>query len=232
MRIREKVPGSAEVGAGDRAVSGRDGALSLGKETFGRTGADQAVRVLSQREKGLTRPLYEGCFPEDGPALTDFYYREKMADNTVLCRFSPEGVPLGMLCLNPYRVRVFDQERCLSYIVAVATDASCRRQGIMRSVLQEALSLETRVTPETPPTFLWHTVEDDTVPVENSLLYAAACRRNGVPFELHIYEHGGHGISTCQEITSTLESQIMPDNASWVPHAVRFLLRHWSEARS
>ena len=98
--------------------------------------------------------------------------------------------------------------------------------------LQEALSLETRVTPETPPTFLWHTVEDDTVPVENSLLYAAACRRNGVPFELHIYEHGGHGISTCQEITSTLESQIMPDNASWVPHAVRFLLRHWSEARS
>ena len=129
------------IGGRDGAVSGRDGALSLGKETFGRTGADQAVRVLSQREKGLTRPLYEGCFPEDGPALTDFYYREKMADNTVLCRFSPGGVPLGMLCLNPYRVRVFDQERRLSYIVAVATDASCRRQGIMRSVLQEALSL-------------------------------------------------------------------------------------------
>ena len=129
------------MGGRDGAVSGRDGALSLGKETFGRTGADQAVRVLSQREKGLTRPLYEGCFPEDGPALTDFYYREKMADNTVLCRFSPGGVPLGMLCLNPYRVRVFDQERSLSYIVAVATDSSCRRQGIMRSVLQEALSL-------------------------------------------------------------------------------------------
>ena len=56
--------------------------------------------------------------------------------------------------------------------------------------LADALSLETRVTPETPPTFLWHTAEDDAVPVENSLMYAAACRRNGVPFELHIFERG------------------------------------------
>ena len=96
----------------------------------------------------------------------------------------------------------------------------------------EDLSLETRVTPQTPPTFLWHTAEDESVPVENSLMYAAACRRSGVPFELHIYEHGAHGSSTCQEITATNSSHILPDNVSWMDLAVRFLLRHWPEVGS
>ena len=93
-----------------------------------------------------------------------------------------------------------------------------------------SLSLETRVSPNTPPTFLWHTAEDGAVPVENSLMYAAACRRNGVPFELHIYERGGHGLSTCQDITSTSADQVVPDNTSWMPLAVRFVLRHWEKA--
>ena len=92
------------------------------------------------------------------------------------------------------------------------------------------LSLETQVSPDTPPTFLWHTAEDGSVPVENSLMYAASCRRNGVPFELHIFERGGHGLSTCEEITSTEEEQIVPDNTSWIPLAVRFVLRHWKNA--
>jgi len=93
----------------------------------------------------------------------------------------------------------------------------------------EALSLEKRVSAAVPPTFLWHTVEDGAVPVENSLMYASACRRNGVPFELHIFERGGHGLSTCQEITSTEENQIVPDNTAWVPLAIRFILRHWTK---
>jgi len=93
--------------------------------------------------------------------------------------------------------------------------------------LTEALSLETRVTPETPPTFLWHTGEDGAVPVENSLMYAAALRKNGVPFELHIFERGGHGLSTCQEITARGPEQIQPDDTAWLPLAIRFLQRHW-----
>lgn len=56
------------------------------------------------------------------------------------------------------------------------------------------LSNELQVTPETPPTFVWHTVEDKAVPVENSLMFAAALQRAGVPFDLHVYEKGRHGI--------------------------------------
>ncbi len=60
--------------------------------------------------------------------------------------------------------------------------------------LVHLLSNETQVTADTPPCFLWHTVEDGLVPVENSLQFAAAFRRAGVPFELHLYEKGGHGL--------------------------------------
>lgn len=56
------------------------------------------------------------------------------------------------------------------------------------------LSNELQVTKETPPTFLWHTWEDTAVPVENSLQFAAALRRAGVPFDLHIYQKGPHGL--------------------------------------
>ena len=60
--------------------------------------------------------------------------------------------------------------------------------------LVQNLSNELQVTRDTPPCFLWHTTEDKSVPVENSMLFAAALRRAGVPFSLHIYETGPHGL--------------------------------------
>ncbi len=59
--------------------------------------------------------------------------------------------------------------------------------------LCRALSVERNVTADTPPCFLWHCVDDTAVAVENSLLFAQALRRVKVPFELHLYERGGHG---------------------------------------
>jgi acetyl esterase/lipase len=60
--------------------------------------------------------------------------------------------------------------------------------------LVKYLSNELQVTRETPPTFLFHTVEDTAVPVENSLMFAEALRKAGVVFDLHIYQKGRHGI--------------------------------------
>ena len=56
------------------------------------------------------------------------------------------------------------------------------------------VAVDQLVTPQTPPCFLWQTGEDAGVPVENSLIFAAALRRNHVPFELHIYHKGRHGL--------------------------------------
>ena len=60
--------------------------------------------------------------------------------------------------------------------------------------LKDALSVEKQVTPETPPCFLWHTVDDGAVPVDNSQNFAMALRGQGVSFELHCYEQGVHGL--------------------------------------
>ena len=52
-----------------------------------------------------------------------------------------------------------------------------------------------KVDADTPPAFLWHTMEDGTVPVEQSLEYAAALQKAGIPYALHIFTHGVHGLS-------------------------------------
>jgi acetyl esterase/lipase len=60
--------------------------------------------------------------------------------------------------------------------------------------LIELLSNEKRVTADTPPTFLFHTTEDKTVSVENSVYFYLALRKSGVRAEIHIYEKGNHGL--------------------------------------
>ena len=56
------------------------------------------------------------------------------------------------------------------------------------------LSNELQIKPDTPPVFLFHTNEDTAVPPENSVLFYLALRKHGIPAELHIYEHGRHGV--------------------------------------
>lgn len=85
---------------------------------------------------------------------------------------------------------------------AVITMQEFTHQGSRRNLLGDSpsaelvslLSNERQVTAETPPCFIWHTWEDQAVPVENSLQFAAALRRAGVPFALHVYQQGRHGI--------------------------------------
>jgi acetyl esterase/lipase len=64
--------------------------------------------------------------------------------------------------------------------------------------LTVSLSNQTRVTSETPPTFLFHTSDDDVVPVQNSIDFYLALRKAGVPCEMHIYLHGRHGLGLAQ----------------------------------
>lgn len=72
------------------------------------------------------------------------------------------------------------------------------------SSLNDKLSVEKRVDGNAVPAFMWHTFEDDCVPVENSLMLAGAYSLAGVPFSLHIFEKGGHGLSTADEETCDL----------------------------
>lgn len=62
-----------------------------------------------------------------------------------------------------------------------------------------AFSSERNVTPQTPPSFLWHTADDPGVPVQNSLLFAGALAAAGVPLALHVFPHGRHGLGLAPE---------------------------------
>lgn len=75
-------------------------------------------------------------------------------------------------------------------------------------------SAEQNVTPDTPTAFIWHTSEDQAVPVENSLMLGAALAKCGVPFEMHIFPHGPHGLGLAPE---------MPDVAQWAGLCQRWL---------
>lgn len=90
----------------------------------------------------------------------------------------------------------------------------------------QAYSLETLVTENCPPAFLWHTFDDRSVPVNNSLLMAQAMARVGVTAELHIYPHGTHGSSLCTALTDvSIENPIhtIPEAQVWPNEAARFL---------
>lgn len=63
--------------------------------------------------------------------------------------------------------------------------------------LIELLSLENHVTKDVPPTFIWHTQDDESVSINNSLLYVNALVKEQVPCEFHMFENGEHGLSMC-----------------------------------
>jgi acetyl esterase/lipase len=89
----------------------------------------------------------------------------------------------------------------LCYPVVTMTDPFVHK-GSRRNLLGEnpqeqlidLMSNEKQVTEQTPPVFLFHTEDDPGVPVENSLMFASALRKKKVPYELHVYEHGRHGV--------------------------------------
>lgn len=73
--------------------------------------------------------------------------------------------------------------------------------GIETNELLERVSLEKQVNEKVPRTFIWHTFEDELVPVENSLLFVQALNHYKIPTEFHMYEHGQHGLGLANKLT-------------------------------
>ncbi len=111
----------------------------------------------------------------------------------------------------------------LCYAVITLDDAHTH-QGSKRNLigtepdakLVELLSNEKQVTEKTPPTFLWSTGDDGAVPVENSVLFYLALRKARVPAELHVYEHGRHGLGLAKDLPAV--SVWSEQCATWLRH--------------
>ncbi|MBD3184982.1 prolyl oligopeptidase family serine peptidase [Candidatus Poribacteria bacterium] len=115
--------------------------------------------------------------------LTHFDTGKKDAEDPIEGQSSRPDI--GILC---YPVISMDPE---------IGHAGCRQSLIGDSTTEKLVrwvSTELQVKPDTPPCFLWHTYEDGGVKVENSMVFAKALSKNRIPFELHIYEKGAHGL--------------------------------------
>jgi acetyl esterase/lipase len=91
---------------------------------------------------------------------------------------------LGILCYAVITMGKYTHEGSRNNLIGTNTSPE----------LVQLLSNELQVTTNTPPCFLWTTFEDNAVPMENTMMFAEALRKNHVPFDLHVYEHGRHGI--------------------------------------
>jgi len=109
---------------------------------------------------------------------------------------------LGVLCYPVITMGKFTHEGSRNNLLGEKPDLD----------LLDRLSAEKQVTALTPPCFVWHTVEDEMVPVENALLFSQALRKAAVPFELHIYQEGAHGLG-------------MKDGHPWIDDCRRWLLK-------
>lgn len=91
-------------------------------------------------------------------------------------------------------------------------------QGQYTEEMLALTSVENQITEHTPPTFLWHTFTDTGVPPQNSLLFASALAAHKVPFELHIYPEGSHGLSLANALVCG-EAGILPKVQTWMNFA-------------
>ena len=73
------------------------------------------------------------------------------------------------------------------------------------------------VDEDTPPMFIWHTYEDVLVDVQNSLLLGCKLREHQIPFELHIFEKGEHGLALCDRTTARKASHHNNHVIHWFP---------------
>lgn len=120
----------------------------------------------------------------------------------------------------------------LSYLVITSgpkahRDSFFNLLGHQYEGLVEEMSLENQVSGDTPKTFLWHTVSDDVVPVENSLLFFQALHTQNIPAELHIYPLGPHGLALATGETMNKESGfgVQKECQSWIQLAIDWALR-------
>lgn len=117
----------------------------------------------------------------------------------------------------------------LSY--PVITSGEYAHQGSFKALLgdfydkyKDVVSLELQVNADTPKTFLWHTLEDNSVPVENTMLFIKALKRHNIPFECHIYPKGIHGLSLGNELTlGVAGSELQDEVTSWIELAKTFV---------
>ena len=116
----------------------------------------------------------------------------------------------------------------LSYPVITAEEGRTHQGTIdnfvaEREEIKELPWLENYVTNDTPQTFIWHTFEDNIVPVISTLRFANALEEHNVKFELHIFPEGGHGLALANNVTAPDSWAVVPKVQAWIDMAISWI---------
>jgi acetyl esterase/lipase len=172
----------------------------------------QAMEVIASRTE--SDALLEGTFVVGFSAgghlaatAGTMWHRSEVAEG-----FLPEvNRPLGVMLIYPVVSFRYGNGRSLENLLCKKTPT----EEEMRYV-----SADLAVDERSAPAFLLHTAEDALVDVENSLDMARAYKRAGVPFELHVYPHGPHGVALANEVTWVGNpAYLRPEMEGWVDMA-------------
>ena len=132
---------------------------------------------------------------------------------------APEGInrPDGMVLCYPVIISDDDYTHLGTRNAFCGTDTPTDEE-------KARFSLDLHVDDTTPPAFIWHTFTDAAVPVENSLRFMNAMAAKERPFEAHIYPHGVHGLSLCnEEVSEGREDRLEPHAAGWIDLAIKWI---------
>lgn len=203
--------------------------------------------VLRYSTKNLNDEKYPTQLLESSAALA--YIRQNCekyhvkANSLLICGFSAGGHMAAMLgtlwneCIVTEKLGIdFGENRPDGMILAypVITSGEFAHKGSFLKLLGEnpdkdilfKCSLENSVGHHTPPAFIWHTLTDEGVPVENSFLFAQAMRKTNIPFELHIYPDGPHGLSLgTRETISPTADRFNLHVSSWIELCDKWIIK-------
>ena len=159
------------------------------------------------------------------------------ADRIYVCGFSAGGhlaASLAVYYKSDFLTKAFNSVikpagAVLCY--PVITSGKFRHDGSILNLVGEnptdealeKVSLEKQVNADTVPVFIWHTTDDNTVPVENTIDFIAALARYNISFECHIFQSGVHGLALGDECTANYDGHINSDCAKWFSLALEWI---------
>ena len=155
------------------------------------------------------------------PEITEFYGRP--AED-----FRPAAAILGYPVTDSFAMKEGSPAEGIGKVLFDAYNMALTGATEPDDEMILAVSPARLVDENTPPTFIWSTSQDNLVPIQQSIIMAKALADHKVPFEVHIFEEGAHGLSTADQTSASDNSQVNADAAAWVEKADKWLMKRFA----